>query len=99
RTEATAFPLEAIWLCWHPPENYADGPESLGVQRTSAGGAPQVSPARKGWVPIQHAPERRRCGTPTRTPPPISIPSLGCQQSQTTPSRLDRGRESPAFLS
>jgi hypothetical protein len=33
------------------------------VPPTSAGGAAQVSPARKGWVPVATTLERRRRGT------------------------------------
>jgi hypothetical protein len=37
--------------------------DSLRLKGTSAGGAPQLYPARKGWVQITTIPKRRRCGT------------------------------------
>jgi hypothetical protein len=41
--------------------------------RASAGGAPQFSPARKGWERKRHSPQRRRCGT--HLPSHLKFPS------------------------
>jgi hypothetical protein len=43
-------------------------------QKTSAGGAAWVSPARKGRETKRNNPERRRCGTPLPPPQPQNSP-------------------------
>ena len=58
------------------PTFFRNQPRRIGfsaVNQASAGGAPQVSPARKGGVSIQANLQRRRCDTPINAPSLISI--------------------------